>query len=148
MSENVLTMVTRGHFAGEFVITDDECCYSIGDCIEVVLKDNAYPTGETFTTPCRGGGEKTIHIAAMPMTVTLSARAKPLEVLLKMAVGRSFRHWLSCLTVGVPSVIIPHKYAMSKHTWYMPKIDGWVPHGLFDGKAKAPTTTNWRKSNA
>jgi hypothetical protein len=141
-------MMTRGHFAGEFVVTDDECCYSIGDCLEVVLKDHAYPTGETFTIPMGGGGEKTVHIAAMPLTVTLSALTEPIEVLLKMTVGRSFRHWLDCLEIGVPSVVIPHKYARSKYTWYMPKIDGWVPSGLIGGRTKAQSTTNRRKNNA
>lgn len=148
MPENVMAMASRGYFAGEFVVTNDDCAYSIGDCIEVVLKDHAQPTGEKFTAPTVGGGEKIVHIAGFPLTVTLSAHGEPLEVLLKVATGRMFRHWLECLEIGVPSVVIPCRCTKGKHIWYMPKIDGWVPHGLFDSKAKAPSTTNRGKSNA
>jgi hypothetical protein len=148
MSENVMAMASRGYFAGEFVVTNDDCAYSIGDHIEVVLKDHAYPTGETFDVPRLGGGEKIVHIAAFPLTVTLSAHVGPIEVLLKMAVGRAFSHWLDCLEIGVPSVVIPNKCEHRKHIWYMPKIDGWVPSGMFSGKTKAATTTNRRTKNA
>lgn len=148
MPENVMSMASRGYFAGEFVVTNDDCAYSIGDCIEVVLKDYAYPTGETFDAPYLGGGEITIHIAAIPLTVTLSALKEPIEVLLKMAVGRAFHHWLECLAIGVPSVVVPHRYISGKHIWYMPKIDGWVPSGLISGKAKASTATNRWENNA
>jgi hypothetical protein len=147
MPENVMAMMSRGYFAGEFVVINDDRAHSIGDCIEVVLKDHAQPTGDTFDVPCLGGGTKTVHVAGFPLTVTLSALTEPIEVLLKLAVGLSFRHWLACLEIGVPSVAIPTHYTKGKLTWHMPKIDGWLP-GPFGSKVRAPTTTNRRRHNA
>ena len=146
MPENVMAMASRGYFAGEFVVTNDDCAYSIGDCIEVVLKDHAHPTGETFYAPKLGGGDKIVHIAAFPLTVTLSAIAEPFDVLLKVAGGWTFTHWHECLEIGVPSVVIPFKMENRGRVWYTPRIDDWVI-GLV-GKTKWPETTNRRTENA
>lgn len=145
MPENVLTMKSDGHFAGEFVVTNDRGCYSIGDYIEVVQTDEAYPTGETFTVPSRGD-ERTLSVIATPLTVVMSAHSESFEVVLKIVMGRTFRHWYKCLEVGKTSVVVPHKFTSGKHSWYMPKIDGWIPG--FTGRTKAATPTNRQKNNA
>jgi hypothetical protein len=141
-------MKTRGYFAGEFAITNDQGCFSVGDYIEVTPTANAYHTDETFTVPSRRGGDRTMSVFAIPLTVVLSAHNEPIDVVLKVGMGVTFRHWCGCLEVGKTSVVVPHKFTSRKHSWYMPKIDGWIPHGLFGDKAKAAKTTNRKKNNA
>jgi len=134
---NNLKLCQQGFFAGEFVITNEQCSFSIGDYIELYLKEAPYVTGETFLDL---NGKK-IHIIAFHLVITQYCYDTEIEVIMKKPVGISLRHWAECLEVGKISVVIPFKYEFSKYIWYIPKIDGWIP-GMF-GKVKAPQRLNY-----
>lgn len=54
-----LTYKQRGFFAGDFVISTGDSSFSIGDLIQVTLKNNPYATGEEITDP-RGKQRKIV----------------------------------------------------------------------------------------
>jgi hypothetical protein len=130
---NKLRICQRGWFASEFIVTDDNQSYSIGDYIEAVLVEPPYTTGELFTIPT---GYAQVPIVAMRLTVTESCQAEPIEVVMERPPGRGLSHWMRCMEVGKISTIVPVRFTHCGHVWYMPKIDGMLP-GLF-GPVKAP----------
>lgn len=123
------TLQSRGYFAGQFVVSDDTSSRSIGDYIEVTLKDQPFRSGET---DIRGKMEP---IFTFSLRVEFSCMAEPFDVDLRMLAGRSAKHWYECLEVGKTSVVIAERREYGTHVWYMPEIDGWKV-GMF-GKVKS-----------
>lgn len=136
MVDNRLFLRHKGLFRGEFVVIDQQRTFSIGDYIEVILKDQPYPIGETV----QGSHGETKHIVAFPLTV-VSCCVDEIDVALTIPAGISCRHWFDCLNVGVKSVVISHMMQYRRHTLYVPKIDGWLPG--FPGRTRAPTQKNF-----
>ena len=128
----------RGLFRGEFVVTNNQCSFSIGDYIEVLLKDQPFNTGKTAR--CRRVDDtiRELPIIAFPLRVIECYHVDEIDVVLhSVASTRTFRHWMDCLDVGKISVVMPFQYQHRELIWYMPKIDGWVP-GMY-GRVRAPS---------
>lgn len=137
MSDNRLFLHQKGLFRGEFVVIDQRCSFSIGDYIEVVLKDKPFLTGETVT----GLYGEAKRIVGFPLTVVSCCCIAEIDVTLSIAMGISCRHWFDCLNVGEKSVVISHVIQFRSLTSYVPKIDGWIP-GVFR-KRRVPTQKNF-----
>lgn len=139
MSDNRFRLCGRpGLFEGEFVVTNDRRSFSIGDYIEVFLKDQPYPTGETVLWRSQSGRDRLLPIIAFPLRVVECCHVAEIDVVLhSVTITYAFRHWMRCLNVGIISVVVPFKYQHRERTWYMPKIDGWVPS--INGRVKAPS---------
>ncbi len=120
---NRLSLCQWKFFQGDFIITDDERCYSIGNYIEVLLRDKVYIDG-TFMD----FRDREVSIIAIPLTVI------GMDLILRLPIGRTARHWLDCLEYNKVNTITSIKYSIRKFTWYMPKINGYLP-GIF-GKVK------------
>jgi len=136
MSDDRLYVWQNGLFAGEFVITNQQRSFSIGDYIEVVLREQPYTTEGTVKDLY--DVEKPIIV--FPLTVVESCLNIGIDVVLRRPVGPISQLLFDCLVVGKMSIITTFKMQHCRCTWYVPKIDGWVP-GLF-GKTQAPSVKN------
>ncbi len=121
------SLCQRGLFQGDFVITDGVHHYTIGNYIEVVLRERPYGTG-VMVKSYKG---KEIPLFCFPLTVYSFDSG---DVDLVLPIGRTSRHWFDCLEVGKVSLVTSVKCSTRKFTWYMPKINGYLP-GMF-GKVK------------
>jgi len=135
MSNHLRLCGQPGLFEGEFVVTNDRRSFSIGDYIEVFLKEQPYPTGETAL--CR---KRRLPVVAFPLRVVECCLVDEIDVILHSVALTTFQHWKRCLDVGKISVVMPFKYQHREHTWYMPKIDGWIPS--MHGRVQAPSPKN------
>lgn len=120
---NTFRLCSRGYFAGEFIITTDAVTYSIGGCIQVKQTGDLYQTAITITDP-RSGGD--LPIFALPLLVDFGCPGGALEVELQAIPGRSFQHWLHCLSKEDYVEVVPVKMTFSGHVWYAPNINGRV----------------------
>ena len=127
---NHLKLQSRGLFEGEFVVTTENCSFSIGEYIEVVLREPPHPTGDIALGP-DGKGQRIIDFL---LTIVECCHIDEIEATLRIVTGASCSHWSDCLEVGKVSVVTPYKYWCRDFIWYMPKIDGWIK-GAF-GKVK------------
>ena len=127
---NYLKLQSRGFFEGEFVVTTDDRAFSIGDRIEVVLKESPHATGEMFLDT----GGKNHPIIDFPLTIVKCCLTDEIEATLRIITSISCFHWYDCLEIGRVSVVTPFKYQHRNYNWYLPEIDGWV-RGMF-GKVK------------
>lgn len=126
----------KGLFRGEFVIViGQQRSFSIGDYIEVVLKDKPFLTGETVT----GLYGEAKRIVGFPLTI-VSCCVAEIDVTLSVVNGITYRLWFDCLNIGEKSIVVSYKMQHSDCTWYVPRIDGWIP-GMF-GKSRAPNIKN------
>ncbi len=114
---NYFRIKQTGFFAGDFVITDEECSFSIGNYVEVLLRGELYDTGETFLSLRHGE----VSIMAFPLILI----GNGINVIWRLPVGRILQHCLDCLTDGV-NTVMPVKHEYKNWTWYTPKINGKV----------------------
>ena len=117
---NKLRLLHKGYWAGDFVVTTEDCSFSIGDYIEVILTEKAHIIDEVI----KGFRGEDLHIAAFPLTITECCHSDEIKVILQSVMGVACRHWYTCLEVGQKSMVVSNKYETNFHTWYMPKIDG------------------------
>jgi len=134
-----LVLANQGPFKGDFIIApreaDSEGQYSIGDYLQLVPRAPFENTGETIELP---SGIK--PLMAAPVTILFSCHGGELDALIKLMPCRQLAHWVECLEVDRPSVVMSHMYTKGNHSWYMPSIDGWVP--ALNGRTRTATRTN------
>lgn len=135
---NTFRLSSRGHFAGEFLITTDAMTYSIGNYVEVkALADHPLKTDKTVLSL---RGDREIPIYVFPLLVKPVCQEGILEVELQSVPSRTYIHWVDCLNKDTFSVVMSSKHTNRKYSWYTPKIDGWVMAML--GRERAQITTN------
>ena len=62
-----------------------------------------------------------VSIIALPLILIDNA----INVIWRVPIGRTLRHWLNCLTDG-NNTVTPVKHKYKNWTWYTPKINGQV----------------------
>jgi len=115
-----LRLQSQGFFGGQFILTDENKTWSIGDCIKVTLLDDVYDSGEKLDTP-RGK----LSISAFPLAVLFVAEV--VQAILMLPIGVAAKHWFDCLVVGQIHTVKPRIYEYREHVWYYPEIDGRYP---------------------
>ncbi len=112
---NKLRLISKGFFAGQFIVTTNTESFSIGDYIEVNSLQIPYIEN---------------RIWCFPLLITFSSMSEEMEVKLLIPSGRQQQHWKECLKVGTSNVVRPAKFEFKKFVGYMPVINGWRP-GMF-----------------
>ena len=139
MFDTRLYLCSHGFFHGEFVVVNRQRAFSIGDYIEVILRNEPCAIGETIQDLY--GKERAVM--ALPLTVVSCCCATEIDATLLIVEGIHYRHWLNCLNVGVKSVVVSHQMRMppSGRIWYTPRIDDRLPAIL--GYQRVPTRSNF-----
>ncbi len=126
---NTLRMMHNGFFEGQFLVTTDECAFTVGKEITVLRTGKPFDTKVKFDLP----DGRVVPCWALPVDLLAPQKCPGLNI--PISTGISGAHWNECLKEGVPSVVKLSKFTVRTHTGYVPNIDGWVP-GLF-GKRRA-----------
>jgi len=114
----------EGHFESEFLLELDDQTLSLGDYIEVIPLGQPVYTGEDFDAY---GGRK-LSVYQLPLNVVTSCLTEPIECFVKGPLTITMRHWIDSLEIGVKSTVVGVRFTHGEHVWYMPKIDGNLPH--------------------
>ncbi len=124
---NTLRMIHNGFFEGQFLVTTDECAFTLGKEITVQRRGPVFDTGKKYTLP----NGRVTDCWALPVDVLAPQKCADLNI--PISAGISGVHWDRCLKEGVPSVVKGCKFSMRDYAGYVINIDGWVP-GLFGRK--------------